>query len=133
MPRLLPLGPYEESYLRKPRRLRQGPGCEDYRRIRRYPLDAQGSDTLSRMQNVAWHRRFREGGESVKDHVRSGRSWISNPVETIEKFYAVVHRVKSASQAENGFEKCSVDLYKRWQKCDVTQGSNFEFGYVSET
>ncbi|GFW46827.1 uncharacterized protein TNCV_2981831 [Trichonephila clavipes] len=34
-PGLLPQGPYEESSLRKPRRLRRGPDCEDCLRSRR--------------------------------------------------------------------------------------------------
>ncbi|PRD26763.1 UNVERIFIED_CONTAM: hypothetical protein NCL1_37224 [Trichonephila clavipes] len=42
LPRLLPLGPYQESCLRKPRRLQRGPGCEDCRHSRRYPEDARG-------------------------------------------------------------------------------------------
>ncbi|GFV58911.1 hypothetical protein TNCV_1826191 [Trichonephila clavipes] len=34
LPRLVPLEPYEESCLRKARRLRRGPDCEDCRRSR---------------------------------------------------------------------------------------------------
>ncbi|GFS85165.1 hypothetical protein TNCV_4223061 [Trichonephila clavipes] len=45
--------------------------------------------------------------------------------------------VKSASQAElkdmskNGFKKCFEDLYKRWQRRVVAQGSYFKGGCVS--
>ncbi|GFU49168.1 uncharacterized protein TNCV_2674711 [Trichonephila clavipes] len=42
LPKLLPLEPFEETFLRKPRRLRRGPGCEDCRRRRRNPVDALG-------------------------------------------------------------------------------------------
>ncbi|GFV64134.1 transposable element Tc1 transposase [Trichonephila clavipes] len=41
MLRLLPLGPYEESCLRKFHRFRRGSGCEDCRRSRRYNGDAR--------------------------------------------------------------------------------------------
>ncbi|GFW77879.1 hypothetical protein TNCV_3910891 [Trichonephila clavipes] len=47
--------------------------------------------------------------------------------------------VKSAAQAElkdmskNEFQKCFDELYKRWQKCVVAQGSYFEGGCVSVT
>lgn len=45
--------------------------------------------------------------------------------------------VKCASQAEikdmakNGFQTCFDELYRRWQKCVVAQGSYFEGGCVS--
>ncbi|GFT77778.1 hypothetical protein TNCV_7971 [Trichonephila clavipes] len=42
LPRLQSLGPYEDSCLRKPRRLQRGPGCEDSRRSRRYAGYARG-------------------------------------------------------------------------------------------
>ncbi|GFV36303.1 hypothetical protein TNCV_2233501 [Trichonephila clavipes] len=37
LPRLLPLGPYEESCLSKPYRIQRGSCCEDCRYSRRYP------------------------------------------------------------------------------------------------
>ncbi|PRD37687.1 UNVERIFIED_CONTAM: hypothetical protein NCL1_05322 [Trichonephila clavipes] len=50
--RFLRLGPYEESCLHKPRRIRRGPGCEDFRGSRRYPGDAVGGISCCLVYNT---------------------------------------------------------------------------------
>ncbi|GFV92260.1 hypothetical protein TNCV_3951151 [Trichonephila clavipes] len=54
-----------------------------------------------------------------------------------DRRFQSAEEVKRASQVElknmakNGFQKCFEDLYKRWNKCVVAQGSYFEGWCVS--
>ncbi|GFV19154.1 uncharacterized protein TNCV_3223721 [Trichonephila clavipes] len=86
-----------------------------------------------------------EDKESVQDEESSGRQQTFHTTENIEKFSAAVRcrfqsadEVKSASQGEwndiakNGFQQCFDELYKRWLKCAVAQGSYFKGRRVSE-
>ncbi|GFX82021.1 hypothetical protein TNCV_2572201 [Trichonephila clavipes] len=98
------------------------------------------SDKLSQTQASTRHRHFREEGESVEDDERPEYLQAFRATENNEKVSAAGRRfqsadeIKRASQAElqdiakNGPQKCFDDLYKRWQKCVVAQGS-----YVKES
>ncbi|GFW80078.1 hypothetical protein TNCV_459871 [Trichonephila clavipes] len=44
------------------------------------------------MKVFEWHRRFREGRESVEDNKRSGHSLTSHTAENIEKVSAAVRK-----------------------------------------
>ena len=59
-----------------------------------------GSDTLSRTQAFEWHRRFREGRESVEDDERSGRPQTSRTAENIENVSAAVRQNRQQTIAE---------------------------------
>ncbi|GFW04741.1 hypothetical protein TNCV_4879771 [Trichonephila clavipes] len=96
-----------------------------------------GSDTLPRKLTFELHRRFRQSKESAEDYGCSGSQKTSRTAENGEKVSAVVHELKSELQgelqemAENGFQKCLDDLYKRWQMSVAAQRSYFKGGCVS--
>jgi hypothetical protein len=48
-----------------------------------FPLAAYGDAALSRTTTFEWHKRFREGRESVKDDERSGRPTTSRTDDNI--------------------------------------------------
>ncbi|GFU55427.1 hypothetical protein TNCV_2550161 [Trichonephila clavipes] len=82
------------------------------------------------MQAIEWHRRLREGGESVEDGKHFGRPQTSYTAETAKRFLRWYIEVKD--MAKNEFLKSFDGLYKPLQKCVATQRSYFEGGHVSE-
>ncbi|GFV56263.1 hypothetical protein TNCV_106191 [Trichonephila clavipes] len=53
------------------------------------------------MQAFDWHRRFREGRESVEDDKRSGRPQTSHTTENIENISAVDRKNRLQTIAES--------------------------------
>jgi transposase len=54
---------------------------------------AYGDEALSRTTIFEWHKRFREGGESVKDDERSGRPTTSrtdDKIAAVDKMVALL-------------------------------------------
>jgi len=55
---------------------------------------AYGDAALSRTTIFEWHKRFREGRESVKDDGRSGRPTTSRTDDNIAAFYKMIKEVR---------------------------------------
>ena len=53
---------------------------------------AFGDDAMSAVQIQVWHKRFKDGRESVESDPRSGRPAPSRTPETVEQVWAAVSK-----------------------------------------
>ncbi|GFW83449.1 RNase H domain-containing protein [Trichonephila clavipes] len=87
-----------------------------------------GSDTSSRTQAYEWHRRFREGRESVEDDKRSERPQTSHTSENIEEgFFSGTSAIQHLANWHNVRDRTGTDILKMLKRLFLSHQIHFQW------